>query len=106
VTRRLRGRAPDVHAEGIDRDADAEPSRSQRKRESKELTLLGEELLALPAERWRSLELPERLTEALIEARRLTSFGARRRQALFIGKLMRKLDDEMLARVRAAVTDR
>jgi ribosome-associated protein len=82
-------------------DADVEPSRTQRKRASKDLTRLGEALLALPPERWSALELPERLADALLEAKRLTSFGARRRQAQFIGKLMRKLDDERLARIRA-----
>jgi ribosome-associated protein len=92
----------------VDKDTDlaAEPSRTQRKRESKELTRLGEELLALPPERWDALELPERLADALIEGKRLTSFGARRRQAQFIGKLMRKLDHELLARVRAALRAR
>jgi ribosome-associated protein len=86
-----------------DADRGAEPSRTERKRESKALTRLGDELLALPPERWDELELPERLAEALVEAKRLTSFGARRRQAQFIGKLMRKLDDESLARIRAAL---
>ena len=90
---------------GVDREGDAAvaPSRTERKRESKELTKLGEALVELPAERWTALELPERLIDALVEAQRLTSFGARRRQAQFIGKLVRKLDDEALKRVRAAV---
>lgn len=88
-------------AVGLEQEPDAaEPSRSQRKRESRELTRLGEELVALPADRCAKLDLPERLADALIEAKRLTSFGARRRQALFIGKLMRALDDEALARIR------
>ena len=55
-----------------------------------------------------ALALPERLEEAIAEARRLTSFGAKRRQVLFIGKLMRQLDEEMLppfaSAVRAQVT--
>jgi ribosome-associated protein len=77
--------------------------RSARKRASHELTRLGEELVSLRAEQVAALALPERLEDAVVEARRLTSFGARRRQIQFIGKLMRKLDEPTLAAVRAAV---
>jgi ribosome-associated protein len=79
------------------------PSRSQRKRESHELKELGMQLTTLGRERLLALALPERLHEAVLEAKRLTSFGAQRRQALFIGKLMRRLDVDTLATVRAAV---
>jgi ribosome-associated protein len=79
------------------------PSRSQRKRDSHELRDLGMQLVALGRDRLVALALPERLHEAVLEAKRLTSFGAQRRQALFIGKLMRRLDDDVLATVRGAV---
>jgi ribosome-associated protein len=82
-----------------------EPSRTARKRASAELQRVGEQLLTLRAERLAALPLPERLRDAIDEAGRLKSFGARRRQAQFIGKLMRKLDDETLEKVRAAVRD-
>ncbi len=52
------------------------------------------------------LALPERLEEAIAEARRLTSFGAKRRQALFIGKLMRDLDEESVAAIRKTLEPR
>jgi ribosome-associated protein len=78
--------------------------RSARKRASHELTRLGEELLKLRPDQIAALELPERLEEAVAEARRLTSFGAKRRQMLFIGKLMRQLDEAAVAAVRSAVT--
>src|SRR5687767_11994887 len=77
--------------------------RSARKRASHELTRLGEELVALRPVQLAALALPERLEDAVAEARRLTSFGAKRRQVQFIGKLMRQLDEEMLAAVRSAV---
>ena len=77
--------------------------RSARKRASHEITQLGEELVALRPEQVAALALPERLEDAIAEARRLTSFGAKRRQALFIGKLMRQLDEPELAAIRAAV---
>jgi ribosome-associated protein len=77
--------------------------RSARKRASHELTRLGEELVALRPEQVTALALPEQLEEAVVEARRLTSFGAKRRQAQFIGKLMRKLDEESVAAIRKAL---
>jgi len=86
---------------------EAEPEegrgRSARKRASHELTKLGEELAALRPEKVAALSLPEPLDDAIIEARRLTSFGAKRRQAQFIGKLMRKLDDDQVAAIRKAL---
>jgi ribosome-associated protein len=83
---------------------DLEPTegrgRSARKRASHELTKLGADLTALRPERRAALALPDWLDEAIVEARRLTSHGAQRRQAQFIGKLMRKLDEESLAAIR------
>ena len=84
-------------------ERDEEPSRSARKRASHELERLGEELVELRPDRFATLELPERLAEAVAEAKRLTSFGAKRRQARFIGKLMRGLEPEELAAIRKAV---
>ena len=77
--------------------------RSARKRASHELTALGEQLISLRPEHVAALALPEPLEDAITEARRLTSFGAKRRQTQFIGKLMRKLDDETVAAIRKAV---
>lgn len=77
--------------------------RSARKRASHELTKLGEALLTLRPEQVAALALPERLEDAIDEARRLTSFGAKRRQTQFIGKLMRQLDENALTAVRSAV---
>jgi ribosome-associated protein len=77
--------------------------RSARKRATHELTKLGEALITLRPEQRAALALPELLEEAVVEARRLTSFGAKRRQTLFIGKLMRKLDEDSIAAIRKAV---
>ena len=77
--------------------------RSARKRASHELTKLGEALITLRSEQLAALALPELLAEAVAEARRLTSFGAKRRQTLFIGKLMRKLDEDSVAAIRKAI---
>jgi ribosome-associated protein len=90
-------------AEPEELDVQEGRGRSARKRASHELTRLGEELLTLRPEQVAALALPERLEDAVGEARRLTSFGAKRRQAQFIGKLMRKLDEEQVAAIRKAV---
>jgi ribosome-associated protein len=89
---------------GTDTSPEEGPSRSARKRASDELQALGEQVAALPAGTIASLPLPERFADALAEAKRLKSFGARRRQAQYLGKLMRRLDEDALLAVRAAVS--
>ncbi|HET7923479.1 MAG TPA: ribosome biogenesis factor YjgA [Rhodanobacteraceae bacterium] len=93
-----------AEAEGADElEMQEGRGRSARKRASHELTKLGEELLTLRPEQLAALALPERLEDAVAEVRRLTSFGAKRRQIQFIGKLMRQLDEAALSSIRSAV---
>nr|WP_145552584.1 ribosome biogenesis factor YjgA [Variovorax boronicumulans] len=80
-------------------------SRTDMKRESDALQELGEELLTLRADRLAQLVLPDKLTDALAELRRITNFEGRRRQAQFVGKLMRKLDEETVDQARAALAE-
>jgi len=80
-----------------------EATRTDLKRESTELQALGEELLTLRTEARVALALPEKLEDALADARKITNFEGRRRQGQFIGKLMRKLDETQVAAVRAAL---
>ena len=47
-------------------------------------------------------ELPEHLLDAVLDARRITKFEARRRQLQFIGKLMRNVDAEPIRAQLAA----
>lgn len=79
------------------------PSRTAQKKASHRLRDLGEQLIAAPKARLAGLALPEYLEDALDEARRMKSFGAKRRQTQLVGKLMRKLDDETLEAIRAAL---
>jgi ribosome-associated protein len=72
-------------------------SKTQRKRESLALQDLGKELTQLTPEQLAELELPERLLEAVLEARRINKFGARRRQLQYIGRLMREMDSAAIA---------
>ena len=80
-----------------------EASRTELKRESEELQKLGAELLTLRADLLNGLDLPEKLLEALLDAKRITNFEGKRRQLQFIGKLMRKLEPDTLEAARAAL---
>lgn len=77
-------------------------SRAQAKRESDELQKLGEALLTLGATAIGKLDLPEKLADALIEAKRISNFEGKRRQMQYIGKLMRGVDAQP---IRQAVID-
>jgi ribosome-associated protein len=82
-----------------------ENSRTELKRESTELQKLGESLLTLRPALRDALNLSEKLRDALDEANRITNHEGRRRQMQYVGKLMRLLDDEEVAAVRAALDE-
>ena len=66
---------------------------------------LGEQLIGLQDDLLDSLALDDRLYAAILEARRMKSHEARRRQKQYIGKLMRDVDAEpinaLFARIKA-----
>ena len=70
------------------------PSKTQLKADADEKQALGEALLTLRADLMARLNLPEKLLQALADAKKITNFEGRRRQMQFIGKLMRPLDAE------------
>lgn len=77
-------------------DDEVEISKTQRKRESHSLQDIGEELVALSIERLESLNLPQNLLDAVLDAKRISKFGALRRQMQYLGRLMREVDAEPL----------
>ena len=81
------------------------PSRTELKNESTELQKLGTELLGLGADALERLALPDKLHDALAEAKRITNFEGKRRQMQFVGKLMRKLEPEVVQAVRDALAE-
>ncbi|WP_137918932.1 ribosome biogenesis factor YjgA [Hydrogenophaga sp. 2FB] len=83
----------------------AEMSKTDLKKESDRLQALGENLLTLRSDLMQKLGLSEKLVDAVAEAKRITNFEGRRRQMQFIGKLMRKLDEETVAAVEAALDE-
>jgi len=71
-------------------------SKTRRKREMQELQDLGEELVALTPDKLAGLDLPMRLLDAVLDARRISKFGALRRQMQYVGRLMRDADADAI----------
>lgn len=67
-------------------------SRTQKKNEARALHKLGEGLVALSSEQLAGIDISDELREAVIEAAKIKSHGARRRQLQRIGTLMRAID--------------
>jgi ribosome-associated protein len=86
-----------------DDDFQDRPSKSERKRVAHAAQHLGETLIGLRDADLVALNLPERLLDAIREARRMTSRGGGARQRQYIGKLMRDID---LEPIRAALSAR
>ena len=100
-------------AEGSERDLELkrelkgtdEQSRTDLKRESTELQKLGEDLLTLRVDLIERLDVSEKLKDAVAEAKRITNFEGKRRQMQYIGKLMRKVDPDVLETIRSALVE-
>ena len=75
-------------------DGDDGPSKSELKRQDRGLRELGVALVELPQAEFDALDLPENLRDAVEACRSITSHGARLRQEMFIGKILRKIDAE------------
>ena len=67
-------------------------SKTKRKAEMDALQELGVKLTELPNDKLAKLDLPERLLDAVKEAKRITSNGALRRQRQYLGSLMREVE--------------
>ncbi len=67
-------------------------SKTKLKAEADALQVLGVKLVDLPKDKLTKLNLPESLSDAINEAKRLTANGAIRRQKQYIGSLMRDID--------------
>jgi ribosome-associated protein len=76
-----------------DAQDDATPiSKSAAKREASALQALAVSMVDLPDDQLARLPLPERLHDAIVECRRITSRGALRRQRQYLGRLMRSAE--------------
>jgi ribosome-associated protein len=79
-----------------------ESSKSARKREAHRKQALGMRLAELNDEQRARLPLPDALARAIVDYRRIASNEAKRRQAQFIGTLMRSID---IAPIEQALDD-
>jgi ribosome-associated protein len=77
-----------------DSEHEDRPSKSQRKRDAHAAQDLGEALIKLRDSELDALGLPEKLSDAIREARRIKSRAGGARQRQYIGKLMREIDLE------------
>jgi len=96
----------DTHEDYPEADEPGRPSKSQRKRAAHAAQDLGEELIRLRDTELEALGLPEPLSEAIREARRIRSRAAGARQRQYIGKLMREIDLEPIRTALAARSER
>jgi ribosome-associated protein len=78
-------------------------SRTKKKQQVEELQKLGAALVDLPPAQLDALALPALLLAAVLEAQRIRSNGAKRRQMQYIGKIMRKVDPEPVRAALAAI---
>lgn len=78
-------------------------SKTQRKRASEALQDLGAALVELSSEQLVRMILPDAIRNAVVECRRITAHGARRRQLQYLGKLMRQTESEPIAQQLAEV---
>ncbi|MDR5772225.1 MULTISPECIES: ribosome biogenesis factor YjgA [unclassified Caballeronia] len=89
---------PEVDENGYDR-----PSKSQLKRDMHALQELGEALIALPKDALKRMPMPEKLNDAVREARRITDHEGKRRQVQYVGRVMRTLLEDEVAALRTAL---
>lgn len=74
-------------------DDENEPtSKTRKKKDMLALQDLGAQLVELNEQQIETMQLPESLLAAVLEARRLSKREARRRQMQYIGRLMRDID--------------
>jgi ribosome-associated protein len=78
--------------ENFSKTANAELSKSQRRRDALELKSLARSLIDLSPSRLAVMPLEPALREAIDQARRIRSNVARKRQMQFVAKLLRRTD--------------
>ena len=76
----------------VEEEEELPPSKTKIKKQMHDLRDLGEELTELGKDQLAQLDIPESLRDAIREMHRIKTFGAKRRQIQYIGKLMRDVD--------------
>jgi ribosome-associated protein len=83
--------------------SDEIPSKTKLKQEMHALQKLGAALVELAESQLQDMRLTERLRGAVLEAKRMKSHEAKRRQMQYIGRLMREVDPEPIRERLAAL---
>ena len=84
---------PHEHHDRPEADDEERPlSKTRIKQQMHDLQAVGEELAALGNDKLAELDLPENLLDAIRELKRISKFGAQKRQRQYIGRLMRDVD--------------
>ena len=78
-------------------------SKTKKKQQMQELQDLGEELAELSGDWLKKIDIPEHLRDALQQAQRMNSHGAKRRQLQYVGKVMRDIDPEPIRAALATI---
>jgi ribosome-associated protein len=79
------------------------PSKSQLKRDMIALQVLGQALVDLPKDALKRMPMPEKLADAVRDARRITDHEGKRRQLQYVGRVMRTLTDAETDALRTAL---
>jgi len=74
-----------------------EISKSQRKRDANELLDLAKKLISMPDARLKRMPMDDDLRDEVDFARKIRAHGARKRQLMTVGKMLRKRDTDELA---------
>ena len=82
------------------------PSRSEKKRAAEAVFELGRTLVELPEQKLRHIPLPDDVAEAILEARRIRSHGAKKRQLQFVAKLLLQADLDAIIEANEQLRDR
>jgi len=81
-----------MHPQDHEEELDLPPSKTKIKQQMHGLQDIGEQLVALNKDQLKEMDIPETLRDAIHEAKRITKFGAIKRQMQYIGRLMRDVD--------------
>lgn len=82
--------------EPVNENETLEVSKSQRKREAHELLELAKKLISMPDATLAQMPLDDDLRSEVDFARSIRAHGARKRQLMTVGKMLRKRDNEAL----------
>lgn len=87
-----------------EQDETLEPSRSQLRRDALDIFKLAEALAALGDAQLARVPLDDELRAEVLRTRAIKSHIAHKRQAQFLAKQLRKLDDEEIEAIRGALS--